>query len=147
MDLIGGRFADLAAAVAARDAILAAVAVPVADVAVRALGTTQYDNPLHAFVLAGRFPSAMADLAVRLIREHGGAIISRRTEWQASVRPTGQTSAPAAGARPGAPRATAFALKRPRRPAARVRIRRLAAARRVGDVGLPDGEPSGGYGE
>jgi len=61
MDVIGGRFTDLHAATAARHAILASVAMPPADVAVRPLGSTRYDQPVEAFVLAGRFPSGVAD--------------------------------------------------------------------------------------
>ena len=82
MDVIGASFASLAAAVAARVAILAFVGVPAADVSVRPLGTTRYDRPLDAFVLAGRFPSTLADAVVSLIRDHGGTILSRRREWQ-----------------------------------------------------------------
>jgi hypothetical protein len=131
MDVIAARFPDLPAAVAVRDAILAAVAVTAADVAVRPLGTTKYDEPIHAFVLAGRFPSAAAEAVVRLMRDGGGTILTRRTEWL----PQGRQARPVLireshGARPGASRTTPLARRRPRHPAARLRVRVARAGRR-----------------
>jgi hypothetical protein len=125
MDVIGARFANLAAAIAARDAIRAAVGVSAADVAVRPLGTTRYDEPIEAFVLAGRFPSAVADAVVGLMRDGGGTILSRRTEWQLHARPAGHPERQRRhGARPRAPRALSRARQGLRRPTARLRIRR-----------------------
>ena len=124
MHVIGSRFADLRAALSARHAILASVAVPAADVAVRPLGTTRYDEPVEAFVLAGRFPPGAAEAVVRLMREHGGAIISHRTEWKPKAAGSiGTQARRLVDARQWAARARAAARKRPRRPTARLRVR------------------------
>ena len=144
MDVIGARFADLSAAMAARDAILAVVAVPSADVAVRALGTTRYDQPIEAFVLAGRFPFAAAQDVVRLMRDHGGVIISRRFEGPATGRqPEATTTGAALGSlaiRPRVERLRAAVRKRLRRPSARLRVR-AARADRAGRRGRDGGPP------
>ena len=138
MDVIGARFANLPAAIAARDAICAAVAVPASDVAVRPLGTTRYDEPVDAFVLAGKFPTALAEAVVRLMRDGGGTILSRRTEWLRHARPVGHPEQPQPqGARPGAPRAMSRARKRLRRPAARLRIRRARCCSPRGGLRSP----------
>jgi hypothetical protein len=123
VDVIGARYADLPAAIAARHAILASVAMPAADLAVRPLGTTRYDEPVAAFVLAGRFPSALGSRIVRLMRDHGGTIILRRAEWAPRARPL--EPAPMPRPHPGrvlASRARRSVRQRPRRPAARWRV-------------------------
>jgi hypothetical protein len=131
VDVIGARFTDLESAAAARQAILAAVAMPAADIAVRALGTTRYDQPIEAYVLGGRFPASHAHLVMRIAREHGGTILSHRAEWRPAPRPG--TDRAARSQRP-AGRARRAGLgtagrKRPRRPAARLRVRAAHGAR------------------
>ena len=130
MDVIGARFTELGAAIAARDAILAAVALPAADIAVRPLGTTRYDHPLDAFVLAGRVPAAAAGTVVQLIRAAGGQILSHRTESPQPVRSAPQPGMQQPrGVRARVPRPTVRVRKRPRRPAARLRVRAAQAGR------------------
>jgi hypothetical protein len=131
MDVIGARFAELSAATDTREAILASVAVPPGDVAIRPLGTTRYEEPVEAFLLAGRFASASAPTVVRLIREHGGTILSRRTEWRPQPRMVVSTAprAPAAARRQQASSRHPV-RKRLRRPAARMRVRAACCGRR-----------------
>lgn len=125
MHVIGGRFSDLGAATAARDAILAAVAMAPADIAVRPLGTTQYDHPIEAFLLAGRFPAGAVATVTRLVNEHGGRVISSRVEWKARPRPTSDAHVRQAPARRRIEIDARIApsRKRVRRPVARWRVR------------------------
>jgi hypothetical protein len=131
MDVIGARFVALPAATEAREAILASVAVPPADVAVHPLGSTRYDAPVEAYLLAGRFASASAETVVRVIREHGGTILSRRTEWRPRARMVVATAAQGRTAARGRPAGSRHPVrKRPRRPAARLRVRAARSGRR-----------------
>ena len=125
MHVIGGRFSELGAATAARDAILAAVAMPPADVAVRPLGTTEYDHPIEAFLLAGRFEPGAVAAVTRLVREHGGTVIWSRAEWKARPRPTADASVRRARGRRRieVDARIAPSRKRVRRPVARWRVR------------------------
>lgn len=125
MHVIGGRFSDLVAATAARDAILAAVAMPPADIAVRPLGTTRYDHPIEAFLLAGRFDAGAVATVTRLVHEHGGTVISSRVEWKARHRSTAEGSVHQAPARRriGVDARIGPSRTRVRRPVARWRVR------------------------
>ena len=125
MNVVGARFADLRAAMAARDAILGAVPMPPADIAVRPLGTTQYDDPIEAFLLAGRFDGAAVPLVTRVVHDHGGTVIWSRTEWKSRSRPTPEAGVRRAPAR----RPATTPRKRLRRPVARSRVRAARAAR------------------
>ena len=66
MHVVGARFMDLPAAVAALRAIRASVAVEPSDVAVLPLGTTRYDVQVEAYLLAGRFEEADVESVVRI---------------------------------------------------------------------------------
>jgi len=52
----------------------------VAEVEVRALGTTRYDEPPPGTLLAGQFPAGEAEQVVGLIEARGGEIVERRSE-------------------------------------------------------------------
>ena len=97
MDVVGAQFRELESAIEAMRAIRGAVAVVPSDVAVRPLGSTSYDQPLEAFVLAGRFASADVALVARIVADHGGIVISRRRELTRAVTP-------GAGSSPRSPR-------------------------------------------
>jgi hypothetical protein len=80
MHVVGARFMSLDAAIAALRAIRASVAVEPVDVAVRPLGTTRYDRPIEAYLLAGRFREEDVDTVARIAEQHGGLVFSRRAE-------------------------------------------------------------------
>jgi hypothetical protein len=80
MHVVGARFANLESANAALAAIRASVAIPLADVAVRPLGSTRYEEPASGFLLAGRFPAIEVDRVLGIVESHGGMVLSRRIE-------------------------------------------------------------------
>ncbi|HXG25884.1 MAG TPA: hypothetical protein VNL94_03410 [Candidatus Binatia bacterium] len=134
MYVLGARFSTLAAASAALLAIRASVTVAPGDVAVRLLGSTQYEHPVNDFLLAGRFADPHVDVVVAIVREHGGRVIERRQEpvhsgtyrvlqFGAAAR---EESTVTRASRPGEHHRSRVALgpgKRQRRPAARLRVR------------------------
>ena len=87
MHVIGARFADEAAAMAALLAVRSSLPVEPGDVAVRPLGSTRYEEPATGFVLAGRFDSADVDAVAAIVVRHGGTVISRRRETAQPQRP------------------------------------------------------------
>ena len=94
MYVVGARFANLESANAALGAIRASVPVPLADAAVRPLGSTRYEEPASGFLLAGRFPAAELDRVLGIFELHGGMLLSRRIE-RPYPGPTGRSRAPA----------------------------------------------------
>lgn len=84
MHVVGARFANLESANAALGEIRASVAIPRADVAVRPLGSTRYEEPASGFLLAGRFPASEVERVLGIVEQHGGSLLSKRIEWLAS---------------------------------------------------------------
>ena len=80
MHLVGARFATMEAALAALREIRGTLPVEPADVGLRPLGTTRYDEPIRDLVLAGRFESQDVDRVVEILEGHGGSILVRRQE-------------------------------------------------------------------
>ena len=80
MHVVGARFANLESANAALSEIRASVPIPRADVAVRPLGSTRYEEPASGFLLAGRFPAVEVDRVLGIVTLHGGTLMSRRSE-------------------------------------------------------------------
>lgn len=137
MIVVGARFRALAGAKAALRAVRNAVAVAPGDAAVRPLGSTRYEAPAEAFVVAGRFEEDDAWKVVQLLHAHGGRIIEQRMDTP-RARPLGAALPPAwpvsARTKParGAPRlslrlmdqpTSARLRKRPRRPSPSLRAR------------------------
>lgn len=80
MHVIGARFANLESANAALSEIRASVAIPRADVAVRALGSTRYEQPASGFILAGRFPGVEVERVLGIVERNGGTVLTRHVE-------------------------------------------------------------------
>lgn len=80
MHLIGARFEHLEPASAALREIRALAAVEPGDVALRALGSTRYEEPAHGYVLAGRFHATDVARVIETVERHGGAVVARRIE-------------------------------------------------------------------
>lgn len=80
MEVVGARFRALAGARAALRAVVEGVSVAPGDAALRPLGSTRYDLPADAFVVAGRFHAADVPTVIRLLHAHGGRIIERRID-------------------------------------------------------------------
>lgn len=93
MDVIGARFANLKSANAALGQIRASVAIPLADAAVRPLGSTRYEEPASGFLLAGRFPAVEIERVLGIVEVHGGTLLTRRVERPQPAL-TGSSAAP-----------------------------------------------------
>jgi hypothetical protein len=78
MHVLGVRFATPDAARSALREIRATIAVPAADVAVGALGSTSYDEPATEYLLAGQFADELVEAAAVIAERHGGVVVSRR---------------------------------------------------------------------
>jgi hypothetical protein len=115
MIVVGARFRALAAARAALNAVRGAVSVAPGDAGVRPLGSTGYEAPADAFVVAGRFEDGDEVKVVQLLHAHGGRIIERRVD-SPRARPL---AAPEPPAWPAAAR-----TKTPR-PPSRLRLRAM----------------------
>jgi hypothetical protein len=81
MHVVGARFSDRDAAVAALHDLRVHVSVTRADVGVRPLGSTRYDRPTFDHLLAGRFETRDVETVVGILERHGGVIVWRREEW------------------------------------------------------------------
>jgi hypothetical protein len=81
MHVVGARFEHLESAAMALAQIRASVPVPHADVAVRPLGSTRYEEPARDFLLAGRFAASDVERVIEILRTHGGTVLSNRVEW------------------------------------------------------------------
>jgi hypothetical protein len=143
MHVVGARFANLESANAALGDIRASVSIPRADVAVRPLGSTRYEEPASDFLLAGRFPTTEVARVLGIVERHGGTLLSRRIERPhpalagSSGRPASNTSRDERGhaperhgshaSRSGASPPLRAAHMRLRRPAALVRNRAARA--------------------
>jgi hypothetical protein len=80
MHVVGARFANLESANAALSEIRSSVPIPRADVAVRPLGSTRYEQPASGFVLAGRFPAVEVERVLGIVKLNGGTLLSRHVE-------------------------------------------------------------------
>jgi hypothetical protein len=81
MELVGARFSEARAAESALREIEVASGGQSIDAAIHALGSTLYDKPVSAVVLAGRFEIDAVDGVIAIIERHGGTILTRRREW------------------------------------------------------------------
>jgi hypothetical protein len=81
MHVVGARFPSLESAATALAEIRSSVPVPHADVAVRPLGSTRYEEPARDFLLAGRFASGDVRQVIEIARAYGGTLLSNRVEW------------------------------------------------------------------
>jgi len=145
MHVVGARFADLGSANAALGEIRARVGIAGGDVAVRPLGSTRYDEPVAAFLLAGRFPAAEVDRVIGIVEQHGGTVLSRSIEWpHPSLTGTGGGTGTGATSAPGSSRdgrgyapdrqgaqAPRFGVSPSLRQGGHVRLRRPAALMHV----------------
>ena len=77
---IGARFGHPEAARAAVREVRRQFDLGVGDVEVRALGSTDHRHPSADVLLAGRFPTQVADDAVEALRGLDGVIVERRIE-------------------------------------------------------------------
>jgi hypothetical protein len=80
VERIGARFDERDEAVQTMLELRNRFDLGVSDVEVRDLGSTAYEEPPSGTLLAGQFPSPRAEEVVDLIRQHGGAIVERRSE-------------------------------------------------------------------
>jgi hypothetical protein len=155
MHVVGARFTDLESALAAMRDIRGQVPVGPGEVAVRALGSTRYEEPARGFVLAGRFAPTVVDAVVEILEGHGGTVLTHSEErpHPSLARATGALAGPGwgpgsdkrfrAGERalstpqrtPVARRSTRTVRRRLRRPTARLRGRTARAVDRASDRG------------
>ncbi|HEY2888529.1 MAG TPA: hypothetical protein VGJ17_07925 [Candidatus Limnocylindrales bacterium] len=80
VERIGARFEERDRAVETMLELRRRFDLDVADVEVRPLGTTHYDEPPPGTLLAGQFPANDVEAAVGLITASGGEIVERRPE-------------------------------------------------------------------
>jgi hypothetical protein len=143
MYVVGARFGTLAAANAALQDLRSAVPVAPGDVAAWPLGSTRYDEPADAVLLAGRFAEEAVPVVLDVLESHGGEVIERRRDdprshavrsasrrtsiasnppWSAPWSPSTQHARTAA-------RPPSRHRKRLRRPVARLHVRAARAHR------------------
>jgi hypothetical protein len=77
---LGARFDDRDTAVAVMHELRQRFGLGIEDIEVQALGSTHYEEPSTATLLAGRFPPTVADDAITIIRAAGGELVERRLE-------------------------------------------------------------------
>jgi len=80
VERIGARFKERERAVETMLELRERFDLGVAEIEVRPLGTTHYDEPPPGTLLAGQFPAGEAEAAVGLITARGGEIVERRPE-------------------------------------------------------------------
>jgi hypothetical protein len=132
MIVVGARFRALAGARAALRAVRSTVEVAPGDLGLRGLGSTRYEAPAEAFVVAGRFEPEDVDAVVETFHAHGGRIIERRADGPRSTpraAPREHSATPTMRARAcrfalrGWRAAASRAHKRLRRPSPPLRVR------------------------
>ena len=104
MHVFGACFTDHASAAAALVEIRERVTVAPGDVAVRPMGSTNYEAPTQGFLLAGRFADDDVDAVAEIAEAHGGLIIERRLEWPHLRRGAGRRSVGSASGASAQPR-------------------------------------------